>query len=405
MQDAGEEAKNNPEIVLEALKYDGNALQYASEELRNNPEIVLEAIKQDEFKEDSEYSWKYASEELRNNSDFLMRAMRAGACFNTQDLMSNIIYFEDKEPWLNQLMNRVVGSGEYTDAVYGVKEEKDSFSDGTTDSRRVYEINAVKGGKEISLRYKEPGNYGKDIFYYDGMLDEHTTIYRECSTWTDEYNDGSVDDRTAGYCSVEYQDGPTTVSFANHHDGGIWVPEYTYLEDGVDELLQLKDIIHSGETDLSISKKLSNGYELSVSNFEGYDNVYQVDICDATGKRLASATRNGHIENKLTTEQKEYWDKMADKVDDFKDKHNIYENFDLTDEYIEVCFELLSLDETRKLSNDELHDLELMAKRELSSSYDITNPTQKRERGKFTLDNIAQGLRAHEKEQSAEYGE
>ena len=40
------EDKNNREIVMEAVKQNGNALRYASEDLMRDSEIVMEAVKQ-----------------------------------------------------------------------------------------------------------------------------------------------------------------------------------------------------------------------------------------------------------------------------------------------------------------------------------------------------------------------
>ena len=39
--------REDREVVLEAVKRNGNALQFASEELRGNHEVVLEAVRQD----------------------------------------------------------------------------------------------------------------------------------------------------------------------------------------------------------------------------------------------------------------------------------------------------------------------------------------------------------------------
>jgi hypothetical protein len=39
------ELRNNYEIVIAAVKSNGNALKYASKELKNNYKIVMEAVK------------------------------------------------------------------------------------------------------------------------------------------------------------------------------------------------------------------------------------------------------------------------------------------------------------------------------------------------------------------------
>ena len=55
---------NNREIVIEAVRQDGHALQYASDSLRNDREIVLITIRR------HSYAILWASEELRNDPWF-----------------------------------------------------------------------------------------------------------------------------------------------------------------------------------------------------------------------------------------------------------------------------------------------------------------------------------------------
>lgn len=63
------ENRNNPDIVKEAIKLDGLALEYASESLRNNPEIVLLAI------EKNMDAFNFASKELKDNKSFLLEVL------------------------------------------------------------------------------------------------------------------------------------------------------------------------------------------------------------------------------------------------------------------------------------------------------------------------------------------
>ena len=67
---ASEELKSNPEFMLEVVKQNGLALEYASEEMRSNPTIILEAIKQNGF------ALVYASEDLKSNSEFMLEAVK-----------------------------------------------------------------------------------------------------------------------------------------------------------------------------------------------------------------------------------------------------------------------------------------------------------------------------------------
>ena len=66
---AGEEMKSNSEFVLEAVKQNGFALEYASEELKSDPEIVMAAVKQ------YHQALQYASDELKSNLEFMFEAV------------------------------------------------------------------------------------------------------------------------------------------------------------------------------------------------------------------------------------------------------------------------------------------------------------------------------------------
>jgi hypothetical protein len=59
----------NKEFVLEAVRKNGSALEYASKELRGDKEVVLEAVKQDGL------ALNYAREELRNDKEVFEKAM------------------------------------------------------------------------------------------------------------------------------------------------------------------------------------------------------------------------------------------------------------------------------------------------------------------------------------------
>ena len=66
---ASERLLADRELILKAVKEDGQALYYASKELRNDKEVVLEAVKN---------KWliiKYASKELRGDKDVAMAAI------------------------------------------------------------------------------------------------------------------------------------------------------------------------------------------------------------------------------------------------------------------------------------------------------------------------------------------
>ena len=62
--------RDDKEIVLEAVKENGRALQYASKLLRNDKEVVLEAVKQDGR------PLEYASNELKNDKEIVLKAVK-----------------------------------------------------------------------------------------------------------------------------------------------------------------------------------------------------------------------------------------------------------------------------------------------------------------------------------------
>jgi histidinol phosphatase-like PHP family hydrolase len=49
-EDASDALKADREVVLEVVRKHGHALQWASNELKNDPEVVLEAVKQDRIR-------------------------------------------------------------------------------------------------------------------------------------------------------------------------------------------------------------------------------------------------------------------------------------------------------------------------------------------------------------------
>ncbi len=60
---------NNKEFVLEVVKQDGEALQYASDELRNDKDVVLAAVQQDRD------ALQYASDELKDDEEVVLAAI------------------------------------------------------------------------------------------------------------------------------------------------------------------------------------------------------------------------------------------------------------------------------------------------------------------------------------------
>ncbi|MCU9936310.1 DUF4116 domain-containing protein [Mycoplasmopsis cynos] len=75
LQFASEELKKefgkNRDIMLEVVKWNGNALRYASEELKKDREVVLEVMKRD-----YRVALQYASKELWSDKDVVLEAVK-----------------------------------------------------------------------------------------------------------------------------------------------------------------------------------------------------------------------------------------------------------------------------------------------------------------------------------------
>nr|CAG4713456.1 unnamed protein product [Naegleria fowleri] len=67
---ASEDLRKDKELVLQAVKFNGNALQYALNDLRNDFEVVLESVKEFGF------ALRFASPEMRNNKQIVLEAVK-----------------------------------------------------------------------------------------------------------------------------------------------------------------------------------------------------------------------------------------------------------------------------------------------------------------------------------------
>jgi hypothetical protein len=78
LQFASVELKNDKEVVLEAVKNDGHAFEYASDELKNDKDVVLKAVK------NYGYALSSASVELKNDKEVVLEAVKqyGYACVN-----------------------------------------------------------------------------------------------------------------------------------------------------------------------------------------------------------------------------------------------------------------------------------------------------------------------------------
>jgi len=71
LQFASKELQSDKKVVLEAVKSTGNALKFASKELQSDKEVVLEAVK------NYGYAIEYASKELQNDKQVILEAVKS----------------------------------------------------------------------------------------------------------------------------------------------------------------------------------------------------------------------------------------------------------------------------------------------------------------------------------------
>lgn len=86
LSSVSERLRDDEDIVFEAIKQDGYAIQYASERLKNDRETVLKVIKKDG------YLLRYASTELRNNKGIVLEAVKNNTItlqFASDELQNN----------------------------------------------------------------------------------------------------------------------------------------------------------------------------------------------------------------------------------------------------------------------------------------------------------------------------
>ncbi len=66
--------QSNREVVLDVVKQNGYAFEFASKELRNDKEIVLEAVKHGSCS-----TLEYASERLKDDEDVVLTAIKVNS--------------------------------------------------------------------------------------------------------------------------------------------------------------------------------------------------------------------------------------------------------------------------------------------------------------------------------------
>jgi Domain of unknown function (DUF4116) len=106
-----ESIRSDREVVLEAVKVHGTALQYASIELRNDREVVLAAVNTRYpwvmDRGDPLHSYRYASEALRNDPEIAMAAVKNNGCvleYLPDSFRNDPKYVEAGMPSLHKIM-------------------------------------------------------------------------------------------------------------------------------------------------------------------------------------------------------------------------------------------------------------------------------------------------------------
>jgi hypothetical protein len=130
------ELRNNKEVVLEAVKQNGGALEYASMELRNDKEIVLEVVKQ------NGYTLRYASEELRGDKEVILEAVKQNG--NTLQFASEELR-NDKEVVLEAIRENK----------YMIKYANDSLKKWFEESKYKYYMKNQKEELSMLLNFED----------------------------------------------------------------------------------------------------------------------------------------------------------------------------------------------------------------------------------------------------------
>jgi len=97
---ASDNLKSNEDFLVDALSYNGLALRFASEDMRNNERIVIAAITPcpvfgriaKQRMESDARAFRYASDNLKNNEDFLVDALSYNGLalqFASEDMRNN----------------------------------------------------------------------------------------------------------------------------------------------------------------------------------------------------------------------------------------------------------------------------------------------------------------------------
>ena len=146
---ASEELRGDREVVLEAVRQNGNALRYASKELQGDRELVLEAVRQDgialwyaskELKEDREVvlaavtkdgdSLQYASKELRGDPQVVLAAVRQDGYaleYASEELRADLNFIKEvikQNPKLKENLHFILGEVRQNFFVLRFAEEK-----------------------------------------------------------------------------------------------------------------------------------------------------------------------------------------------------------------------------------------------------------------------------------------
>ncbi len=103
---ASKRLRDDKEVVLEAVKQDAMALEYTSDELKNDKEVVLEAVKQDYW------ALEYASDELKNNKEVVLEAVKqdgwalelaSDKLRNDKDILNAVRDYLMSDSWVGNL--------------------------------------------------------------------------------------------------------------------------------------------------------------------------------------------------------------------------------------------------------------------------------------------------------------
>jgi hypothetical protein len=221
---ASDELKNDREIVRVAVEKDGLALLYASDELKNNPEIVHVAVEKDGR------ALKYASDELQSSWEMVLlaegeeRIKLLAQIADTREAARTGVSFEGVDAWIS----KEASSWQLMLCM------QQNMLAGHACAPGIHEVAKKSGAGEAVLKAKGPFNaYNRQLEVVDAITDEEVFTLENDVHFTGSGYSKKVDYRNyyimqgGGTCLTIFEDNLWFMT--NCHDKWWPMDEHTML--------------------------------------------------------------------------------------------------------------------------------------------------------------------------------